>query len=239
MSTVWWRTRRTFLTTTRDFGVWGTSTAVRPRLCSEGRETGPSWSGTAANQAVTPAPWCKSHLHLFIHLFVYLLPVCHLSFIVASSVTLNFLQPENIFTRFQFRSLKKVCLLLLGDFFKLFSLPVCLYDLILTSVSFSLRVDGEVKHCVINKTSTGYGFAEPYNLYSSLKELVLHYQHTSLVQHNDSLNVTLAFPVYSQRRWPTRFLHLNHHHRPAADLVYTHDHQDHEPLSLIRLTTPE
>uniref|UniRef100_A0A8D3B2R8 Phosphatidylinositol 3-kinase regulatory subunit alpha n=1 Tax=Scophthalmus maximus TaxID=52904 RepID=A0A8D3B2R8_SCOMX len=61
----------------------------------------------------------------------------------------------------------------------------------------SVVVDGEVKHCVINKTSTGFGFAEPYNLYGSLKELVLHYQHTSLVQHNDSLNVTLAFPVYS------------------------------------------
>ncbi|XP_040835009.1 phosphatidylinositol 3-kinase regulatory subunit alpha isoform X5 [Ochotona curzoniae] len=62
------------------------------------------------------------------------------------------------------------------------------------------EVDGEVKHCVINKTATGYGFAEPYNLYSSLKELVLHYQHTSLVQHNDSLNVTLAYPVYAQQR---------------------------------------
>ncbi|XP_061625067.1 phosphatidylinositol 3-kinase regulatory subunit alpha-like isoform X2 [Phyllopteryx taeniolatus] len=62
------------------------------------------------------------------------------------------------------------------------------------------EVEGEVKHCVINKTSTGFGFAEPYNLYASLKELVLHYQHTSLVQHNDSLNVTLAFPVYSQQR---------------------------------------
>ncbi|KAM4615757.1 phosphatidylinositol 3-kinase regulatory subunit alpha-like isoform 1-T1 [Polymixia lowei] len=64
----------------------------------------------------------------------------------------------------------------------------------------SVVVDGEVKHCVINKTQTGYGFAEPYNLYGSLKELVLHYQHTSLVQHNDSLNVTLAFPVYSPQR---------------------------------------
>ncbi|NWS20482.1 P85A kinase, partial [Pachyramphus minor] len=64
----------------------------------------------------------------------------------------------------------------------------------------SVVVDGEVKHCVINKTPTGYGFAEPYNLYSSLKELVLHYQHTSLVQHNDSLNVTLAYPVYAQQR---------------------------------------
>uniref|UniRef100_A0A3B3WGW6 Phosphatidylinositol 3-kinase 85 kDa regulatory subunit alpha n=1 Tax=Poecilia mexicana TaxID=48701 RepID=A0A3B3WGW6_9TELE len=64
----------------------------------------------------------------------------------------------------------------------------------------SVVVDGEVKHCVINKTGTGFGFAEPYNLYGSLKELVLHYQHTSLVQHNDSLNVTLAFPVFSPQR---------------------------------------
>ncbi|KAJ8401843.1 hypothetical protein AAFF_G00374240 [Aldrovandia affinis] len=64
----------------------------------------------------------------------------------------------------------------------------------------SVSVDGEVKHCVINKTPTGYGFAEPYNLYGSLKELVLHYQHTSLVQHNDSLNVTLAYPVYGHQR---------------------------------------
>ncbi|KAG8456545.1 hypothetical protein GDO86_002359 [Hymenochirus boettgeri] len=64
----------------------------------------------------------------------------------------------------------------------------------------SVVADGEVKHCVINKTNTGYGFAEPYNLYNSLKELVLHYQHTSLVQHNDSLNVTLAYPVYAQQR---------------------------------------
>nr|7CIO_A Chain A, Phosphatidylinositol 3-kinase regulatory subunit alpha [Homo sapiens] len=65
------------------------------------------------------------------------------------------------------------------------------------SYAVSVVVDGEVKHLVINKTATGYGFAEPYNLYSSLKELVLHYQHTSLVQHNDSLNVTLAYPVYA------------------------------------------
>ncbi|XP_075694972.1 phosphatidylinositol 3-kinase regulatory subunit alpha isoform X1 [Rhinoderma darwinii] len=64
----------------------------------------------------------------------------------------------------------------------------------------SVVADGEVKHCVINKTLTGYGFAEPYNLYNSLKELVLHYQHTSLLQHNDSLNVTLAYPVYAQQR---------------------------------------
>ncbi|EMP24073.1 Phosphatidylinositol 3-kinase regulatory subunit beta [Chelonia mydas] len=60
------------------------------------------------------------------------------------------------------------------------------------------EVDGDTKHCVIYKTVTGYGFAEPYNLYASLKDLVLHYKHMSLVQHNDSLNVTLAYPVLSQ-----------------------------------------
>ncbi|KAM8930313.1 phosphatidylinositol 3-kinase regulatory subunit gamma isoform 2-T2 [Pelodytes ibericus] len=62
----------------------------------------------------------------------------------------------------------------------------------------SVVADGGVKHCVIYSTSRGYGFAEPYNLYSTLKELVLHYQHTSLVQHNDALNVRLAYPVYAQ-----------------------------------------
>ncbi|KAE8632026.1 hypothetical protein XENTR_v10001398 [Xenopus tropicalis] len=59
----------------------------------------------------------------------------------------------------------------------------------------SVVVDSDTKHCMIYKAATGYGFAEPYNLYSSLKELVLHYQHTSLVQHNDALNVTLSYPV--------------------------------------------
>ncbi|XP_030628975.1 phosphatidylinositol 3-kinase regulatory subunit beta [Chanos chanos] len=67
------------------------------------------------------------------------------------------------------------------------------------SFACSVVVDGETKHCVIYKTATGYGFAEPYNLYGSLKDLVLHYKHTSLVQHNDSLNVTLAYPVLAQQ----------------------------------------
>uniref|UniRef100_A0AAY5EMU4 Phosphatidylinositol 3-kinase regulatory subunit gamma n=1 Tax=Electrophorus electricus TaxID=8005 RepID=A0AAY5EMU4_ELEEL len=62
----------------------------------------------------------------------------------------------------------------------------------------SVVVDSEVKHCVIYSTPRGYGFAEPYNLYSTLKDLVLHYHQTSLVQHNDSLNVRLAYPVYAQ-----------------------------------------
>lgn len=60
-------------------------------------------------------------------------------------------------------------------------------------------MDGQVKHCVIYNTPHGFGFAEPYNLYGSLKELVLHYRHTSLLQHNDMLNVRLAYPVYSSQ----------------------------------------
>ncbi|XP_061797589.1 phosphatidylinositol 3-kinase regulatory subunit beta isoform X1 [Nerophis lumbriciformis] len=66
------------------------------------------------------------------------------------------------------------------------------------SYACSVVVDGEAKHCVINKTSTGYGFAEPYNLYSSLKDLVLHYKNVSLIQHNDQLNVNLAYPVLAR-----------------------------------------
>uniref|UniRef100_A0A1A8PB37 Phosphatidylinositol 3-kinase regulatory subunit gamma n=1 Tax=Nothobranchius rachovii TaxID=451742 RepID=A0A1A8PB37_9TELE len=61
----------------------------------------------------------------------------------------------------------------------------------------SVVVEGEVKHCMIYSTPRGFGFAEPYDLYGSLKELVLHYQHTSLVQHNDALSVCLAHPVYA------------------------------------------
>ncbi|XP_074490819.1 phosphatidylinositol 3-kinase regulatory subunit gamma-like isoform X3 [Sebastes fasciatus] len=65
------------------------------------------------------------------------------------------------------------------------------------SFACSVVSDGDVKHCVIYRTSTGYGFAEPYNLYPSLRELVLHYRHTSLMQHNQQLNVTLAWPALS------------------------------------------
>uniref|UniRef100_A0A3Q3PZ23 Phosphoinositide-3-kinase, regulatory subunit 2 (beta) n=1 Tax=Monopterus albus TaxID=43700 RepID=A0A3Q3PZ23_MONAL len=66
------------------------------------------------------------------------------------------------------------------------------------SYACSVVAEGDTKHCVIYKTTTGYGFAEPYNLYSSLKDLVLHYKNVSLVQHNDQLNVNLAYPVLAR-----------------------------------------
>ncbi|EPQ05911.1 Phosphatidylinositol 3-kinase regulatory subunit beta [Myotis brandtii] len=55
----------------------------------------------------------------------------------------------------------------------------------------SVVVDSDTQHCVTYPTATGLGFVEPYSLYGSLKKLVLHYQHTSLVQHNDALTLTL------------------------------------------------
>ncbi|XP_026881509.2 phosphoinositide-3-kinase, regulatory subunit 3a (gamma) isoform X2 [Electrophorus electricus] len=59
----------------------------------------------------------------------------------------------------------------------------------------SVVVEQEVRHCVIHRTARGYGFAEPYDLHGSLKDLVRHYHRTSLVQHNQALDVRLAYPV--------------------------------------------
>ncbi|XP_028833268.1 phosphoinositide-3-kinase, regulatory subunit 3a (gamma) [Denticeps clupeoides] len=60
----------------------------------------------------------------------------------------------------------------------------------------SVVLQNQVKHCIIYCTPRGYGFAEPYNLYRSLKDLVAHYHQTSLVQHNQALDVRLAYPVH-------------------------------------------
>lgn len=62
-----------------------------------------------------------------------------------------------------------------------------------------------MKHCVVFSTPRGFGFAEPYDLYGSLKELVLHYRRASLGQHNHALDVRLAYPVHA--------LHLPHGRR--------------------------
>ncbi|XP_056270990.1 phosphatidylinositol 3-kinase regulatory subunit beta-like [Pseudoliparis swirei] len=59
----------------------------------------------------------------------------------------------------------------------------------------SVVVDGDVKHCVIYRTSSGLGFTEPFDQHPSLRELVLHYRHTSLRQHNQQLDVRLAWPA--------------------------------------------
>ncbi|XP_077981754.1 phosphatidylinositol 3-kinase regulatory subunit alpha-like [Glandiceps talaboti] len=60
----------------------------------------------------------------------------------------------------------------------------------------SLVADSEVRHCMIIRSDKGYGYAEPFTIFKTLKELVLHYQQNSLLQHNDQLDTTLAYPVY-------------------------------------------
>lgn len=61
--------------------------------------------------------------------------------------------------------------------------------------ALSIVCNGTVNHCIIYKTDRGYGFAEPYNIYTSLKSLVLHYAQNSLEEHNDYLTTTLSYPV--------------------------------------------
>ncbi|KAL5287783.1 PIK3R3 family protein [Megaselia abdita] len=51
-----------------------------------------------------------------------------------------------------------------------------------------------INHCIICKTERGYGFAEPYIIYSTLKKLVLHYALNSLEAHNETLSTTLEYP---------------------------------------------
>ncbi|XP_076001159.1 phosphatidylinositol 3-kinase regulatory subunit gamma-like isoform X2 [Genypterus blacodes] len=62
----------------------------------------------------------------------------------------------------------------------------------------SVVVNEEVKHCMIYSTPHGYGFAEPYDVHCSLKDLVLHYRLNSLAQHNDALDVRLSHPVHAK-----------------------------------------
>jgi len=48
---------------------------------------------------------------------------------------------------------------------------------------------------MIEKHDTGYGFAEPYFIHETLRDLVMYYRETTLVEHNDILDVTLKYPV--------------------------------------------
>ncbi|TRY75129.1 hypothetical protein TCAL_00661 [Tigriopus californicus] len=62
--------------------------------------------------------------------------------------------------------------------------------------ALSIVCNGKPAHCIIFRGERGYGFAEPYNIYRSLKDLVLHYANNSLEEHNPNLsNTKLSRPV--------------------------------------------
>jgi len=61
----------------------------------------------------------------------------------------------------------------------------------------SLVANGETHHCLIMDTKEGFGFAEPFNLHSSLVDLVLHYADNELTPHNETLNTKLEYPLLS------------------------------------------
>ncbi|XP_045495039.1 phosphatidylinositol 3-kinase regulatory subunit gamma [Colias croceus] len=62
-------------------------------------------------------------------------------------------------------------------------------------LALSIICNNMVYHCIIFKTERGYGFAEPYNIYKTLNELVLHYAVNSLEEHNDQLRTALKYPI--------------------------------------------
>jgi len=61
--------------------------------------------------------------------------------------------------------------------------------------ALSIVCNNTVGHCLIYSGQHGHGFAEPYNIYPSLRALVLHYAQNSLEEHNDVLRTTLTYPV--------------------------------------------
>lgn len=63
--------------------------------------------------------------------------------------------------------------------------------------ALSIICNNMINHCILYNTERGYGFAEPYNIYATLKALIFHYSTNSLEEHNDSLKTYLKYPVYS------------------------------------------
>ncbi|XP_053627871.1 phosphatidylinositol 3-kinase regulatory subunit alpha isoform X2 [Cherax quadricarinatus] len=61
--------------------------------------------------------------------------------------------------------------------------------------ALSIACNKEVQHCRIYEGGHGYGFAEPFLIYPTLRDLVLHYSENSLLMHNDLLNTPLKYPA--------------------------------------------
>ncbi|XP_042219270.1 phosphatidylinositol 3-kinase regulatory subunit alpha-like isoform X2 [Homarus americanus] len=61
--------------------------------------------------------------------------------------------------------------------------------------ALSISCNKEVQHCRIYEGGQGFGFAEPFLIYPTLRELVRHYSENSLLMHNDLLNTPLRYPA--------------------------------------------
>ncbi|ESP01236.1 hypothetical protein LOTGIDRAFT_230612 [Lottia gigantea] len=62
----------------------------------------------------------------------------------------------------------------------------------------SIVYHNSVGHCKIYCKDSVYGFADPYFIFATLKDLVVHYHKTSLAEHNNDLDVSLKVPVKAQ-----------------------------------------
>jgi len=76
--------------------------------------------------------------------------------------------------------------------FLVYSKPITYTDL---NGNDALDPYSQVAHCLIYHHDGLYGFAEPYFIHRTLKDLVLHYRETSLFEHNDELDTTLRIPI--------------------------------------------
>jgi len=61
--------------------------------------------------------------------------------------------------------------------------------------TINVNACNQIAHCLIYRQDDFYGFAEPYFIHRTLKDLVLHYRETSLFEHNDELDTTLRMPI--------------------------------------------
>lgn len=66
--------------------------------------------------------------------------------------------------------------------------------------SFMHSTSSIIGHCLIEHRESGFGFAEPFFIHATLRDLVLHYRETSLAEHNDLLDITLNYPVHAITR---------------------------------------
>ncbi|XP_041988039.1 phosphatidylinositol 3-kinase regulatory subunit gamma [Aricia agestis] len=79
-------------------------------------------------------------------------------------------------------------------------------------LALSICCNNLVYHCIIFKTERGYGFAEPYNIYKTLNELVLHYAVNSLEEHNEQLGTALKYPINAHLvKKPEKNITESHH----------------------------